>query len=162
MDDTSVVEQTGEVITETPTRTNDGRFLPGHRKVGGRKKGTPSIQSWFAREVAQSKGFNPISAAMDLFLTGDMPLSPGERRKKRAKLDDQTRVKILLDICKYIFPVISSVQVTGQNGGPVAVATLDMSSLLADPALARAAQQISLAATKQSRALQFPEDETQE
>jgi hypothetical protein len=152
MDNEGMVNVTGEVITEKVVeRTEKGRFLPGHKKLGGLKKGTIAVNSWIAREVAQSKNFNPLAIALDVFTTGYLPLAPGEDPKKRHKISDELRVKVLLDTCKFLFPTISAMQVSGANEGPIAVASLDMVSLMRDPRLVEAAQALSLATTAQYR-----------
>lgn len=56
------------------------------------------------------------------------------------------RMSAMIESLPYIFPKLQqqSVALTGPSGGPVEVAALDVSAILANPALAEAAQEIAL------------------
>jgi hypothetical protein len=51
----------------------------------------------------------------------------------------------------YLFPKLAASTVTGADNGPVAVATLDISQILANPELAKSAQTIALQIAEQRR-----------
>jgi hypothetical protein len=49
----------------------------------------------------------------------------------------------------YLYPKLQSTQITGANDGPVEVATLDITQILADPKMAEAAQRMALQIAQQ-------------
>lgn len=65
-------------------------------------------------------------------------------------------VKMKLDACRdvlpYLRPKLAATQVSGQDGGPVQTAVLDIAQILADPTLARDAQRLALAVIEQQDA----------
>jgi hypothetical protein len=70
------------------------------------------------------------------------------------------RMSAMIESLPYIFPKLQqqSVALTGPSGGPVEVASLDVATILADPKLADAAQQLALMIEDQER-LGLPEPE---
>ena len=118
-----------------------GQFAPGHKRLGGRKKGT---RSWSARVIAEEAGFHPVKIAMDVILLGRLPAVKGKESKL---VSDEERLKMLREVFQYLLPKLSSQAVTGADGGPLAVATLDVTKLMASPELVAAAQRLALGIT---------------
>jgi hypothetical protein len=65
---------------------------------------------------------------------------------------------------RYVLPMLSAVQVTGVDGGPVEVAAFDVAALMKDPKMVEAATTLALGAVENERAKQDPAnwDEPQE
>jgi hypothetical protein len=61
------------------------------------------------------------------------------------------RIAACRSIMSYLFPKLAASTVTGADNGPVAVATLDISQILANPELAKSAQTIALQIAEQRR-----------
>ena len=65
---------------------------------------------------------------------------PATGVKPGRDVSDEERLKMLRDLLSYLVPRLSAVQVTGNNGGPVTVAELDIAKIMQDPELADAEQ----------------------
>lgn len=122
-----------------------GGFQPLHPRFGGRKKRTAAQ----ARSLADEMGIDPLEYMLRL-LTVDVVEEvqiDADGNEKQVKVSISTELKI--DICKtlanFFYPRLTAQQITGVNEGPIAVATLDMSKLMQDPALAAMAQTLALA-----------------
>ena len=140
----------------TPATRPGNRFKPGHAKFGGRKKGVPTRQTWLARRIAEAENFDPVKIAISVVRDGVLP-STGKAAAREVSIEE--RLKCLRDLLGYLMPRLSAVQVTGNDGGPVAIAALDVTQLMADPALAAMAQTLSLAATAQTTTYNEPLDD---
>jgi hypothetical protein len=124
-------------------RDNRGRLIKGHKRLPG--AGRPAgVGNWKARSVAESMNVSPLIVALTVIKTGYFPLADNEKPADRRRASPELYTKILLDTLKLVVPTLSAVQVTGDNGGPVALATCDITQLMADPKLAEAAQLIAL------------------
>jgi hypothetical protein len=123
-------------------RNGGNKFQHGHPKYGGRKKGVPTRQTWLAREIAEQNGFNPVQVAIEVIMQGRLPAIVG---KPGRDVSDEERLKMLRDLLSYLVPKLSAVQVTGNDGGPLAMASLDITKLMQDPELAVAAERLAIA-----------------
>jgi hypothetical protein len=126
---------------EHVARVNGGRFAPGHKRLGGRQPGTRNKFSWSARQKAEEAGFDPVTLAMSVILKARLPPIKGQPSEK---VGMEGRLSMLKEVMQYMLPKLSATQLTGANDGPVAVATLDVTQLMADPALAEAAQLLAI------------------
>jgi hypothetical protein len=144
-----LVGNTIEKAGVTGDRNKTGQFVDGHSKRGGRK---PGIKNWSARAIAEAAGFDPLTIMLEVVRFGYLPLTAGEDPINRKKVSDELRVKTLLDLNQYVYPRLSATQLTGANDAPLAVATMDLFSIMADPELARAAQTLALGIAQQSPA----------
>lgn len=124
--------------------TVSGRFLPGHPKSGGR---TPGIKNWNYKRLAESMGVNPLRVVLEVIKTGYKPLARGERPEDQQKVPMDIYFKLLMDAVGYCTAKPMAVQITGADEGPISIATLDVTKLMADPALAAAAQTLALGIT---------------
>lgn len=136
------------VATEPVARVGGGRFAPGHKRLGGRAKGTPNKISWHARQRAEAAGFDPIAIAIELILHGRLPAIKGRPRDKATR---EERISMLKEILQYMLPKLSATQVTGSDDGPIKIASLDIMELMKNPEMAAAAQAISLGLVEQER-----------
>jgi hypothetical protein len=136
-------------------RVKGGRFAPGHKRLGGRQPGARNKFTWSARLAAQEAGFDPVALAMQVILQGKLPPIKGEPAEK---VGMEGRLAMLKEIMQYMLPKLSSVAVTGNDGGPVAVASLDVTHIMSDPALARAAQLLALGMASQQPQLPAGDD----
>jgi hypothetical protein len=127
-----------------------GRFSPGHAKLGGRKKTVTR-----ARDLI-GKYTDPLVWMLRLLRDGSYDavlIDPATGKK--TKVPTVAPLELMLDCAKacvgFVHPRLSATQLTGANEGPVQSLTLDMNALLADPELARQAQAVALALTKSNR-----------
>lgn len=132
-----------------------GRLIKGHKMLPGSGR-LPGVRNWNARRVAESLGVSPLIVALTVIKTGYFPLAKGEDPKDQRRASPELFTKILLDTLKLVVPSLSSVQLTGNDGGPVAVATMDVTQLMASPELARAAQLLALGIASQPQAQLSP------
>jgi hypothetical protein len=135
MDDENSVDATGSADAGP---RKPGQFAPGHKRLGGRRKGT---RSWAARTMAEEAGFHPVTIAMDVILHGRLPAIKGRPQKP---VSDEERLKALTNIFQYLLPKLSAQTFTGPDGGALQLATLDVTKLMMDPELAAAAQKLAL------------------
>ena len=120
-----------------------GRLIKGHTRLPGSGR-APGVRNWNARRVAESLGVSPLIVALTVIKTGFFPLAKGEDPKDQRRASPELFTKILLDTLKLLVPSLSSVQLTGEGGGPVAVAQLNVTQLMSDPLMAEAAQRLAL------------------
>jgi len=135
------MKQSEDVGIPAPVPRKPGAFAPGHARLGGRKKGT---KSWSARAIAEETGVHPIRVLLDMMKTGYFPLAKGEQAKDKRRIPPELYVKVVFEATAYCTPKLSAVQLTGANNGPLAVAALDVTELMKDPALVAAAQTLAL------------------
>lgn len=132
------------VDSPAPAPRKPGTFAPGHVRVGGRKKGT---KSWSARAIAEEYGCNPARVLLDVVVKGRLPAIKG---RPQHDVSDADRLDALKTLMSYMHPKLNAQTITGANDGPLAVAALDVTELLKDPELARAAQRLALGITSAS------------
>lgn len=128
------------------------RFGPGHDKYGGRRKRTAQQ----ARDLAQQLGVDPLEYMLNL-LTKDVVEeveidADGKERRIKVPIGHELKIDICKTLANFFYPRLSATQVTGRDDGPVAVATLDVTAILANPELAKAAQDLALAICEQETA----------
>jgi hypothetical protein len=132
------------------SRDEKGRLIKGHPKIPG--SGRPAgAGNWNARRVAESMNCSPLIVALTVIKTGYFPLAKGEKPEAQRRASPELFTKILLETLKLCVPSLSAVQVTGKDEGPVAVATLSITDLMANPSLAEAAQRLAVAMATQPR-----------
>jgi hypothetical protein len=134
-----------------------GRLIKGHTRLPGSGR-APGVRNWNARRVAESLGVSPLIVALTVIKTGFFPLAKGEDLKDQRRASPELFTKILLDTLKLLVPSLSSVQLTGEGGGPVAVAQLNVTQLMSDPLMAEAAQRLALGMAQQPKQIQAGND----
>jgi hypothetical protein len=122
-------------------------FKIGHARLGGRKPGSLNKRTRQAIEICEQMNFHPAALLATVVLTGKLPNPDGTT----VEIDAAGRMDALKALCPYVMPRLQATQVTGKDDGPLAVATLDMSRILADPALVEQAQNIALALVEADR-----------
>lgn len=116
-------------------------FKIGHPRLGGRKPGSQNKRTRQAIEICEAMDFHPAALLATVVMTGKLPNPDGTT----VDIDAAGRMDALKAICPYVMPRLQATQVTGKDDGPLAVATLDISRILADPALVEQAQNLALA-----------------
>jgi hypothetical protein len=117
-------------------RTATGQWLPGHAKRGGRQANTPNYN---ARSLGQKLGVNPLEIGLEILRCGYVTV-PGEQKRLVSVSEYLAMVK---EMAKYFAPQLSAVatQISAQVETSQVV---DVTALMSDPALARAAQELAL------------------
>ena len=133
-------------------RGSNGRFVKGHKRIlpgstPGKYKRKVSL--WDARKILENAEYDPVMFLVEAVITGFLPPRPGEDAKKRTPVSNEERMRAARELLKYVLPSLSATQITGRDGGPIAVAKLDLTEIWKDPTLAAAAQTLSLAMTAQ-------------
>lgn len=127
--------------------TKTGVFQTGHARVGGRKRGSPTKRTKLALEICEAMDFHPAAFLATIAMTGLMPNADGTTTP--VGTDDRLRAATAL--APFVMPKLQATQVTGKDDGPIETATLDVSAILANPELAKAAQEIALMMVEQER-----------
>jgi hypothetical protein len=117
----------------------------GHPRWGGRKKGSVSARTKMAREIADAMRFDGVKLSIEIINTGVLKNADGTL----TPVPIEERLKLLRDLQQYLQPKLSAVEMTGQNGGPVETASLNITQILADPQMAEAAQTLALLMAEQ-------------
>jgi hypothetical protein len=131
--------------TETLPRERDarGRLTVGHKKLPG--AGRPvGRRNWSVRAIAEQLDVNPFFIALEILKSQHLPLLPGEKAAQRKRVSPELYVKLLIEMSGFLAPKLAATQITGSEGAPLAVATLDVTQLMSNPELARAAQLLAL------------------
>jgi hypothetical protein len=121
--------------------------VEGHQKLGGRGKRSASK----ARDLAESMGVDPLRWLLALLKTGTyQAVVIDEATGKKTKKTTVASGDMLLDAAKcslqYLYPKLSGISHTGADGeGPIQTETINLSVIMADPALCEAAQKLALA-----------------
>jgi hypothetical protein len=115
-------------------------FKPGHARVGGRKKGSPTKRTKLALEICEAMDFHPAAFLATIAMTGLMPNADGTT----TPVTPDDRLRAATALAPFVMPKLQATQVTGRDDGPVAVAALDVTAILANPQLAAAAQELAL------------------
>jgi hypothetical protein len=124
------------------------RWQEGHPRYGGRKKRTAQM----ARDLADELGCDPLAFMMRIInsdVIEQTVIENGKEKRVKVAIDLATRLDAAKNVAGYLYPRLSAQQVTGKDDGPLAVATLDVSAILANPALAETAQQLALMVVEQ-------------
>jgi hypothetical protein len=140
-------KQATQVVKKNPGH----RFEIGHARFGGKKKRTAQA----ARDLADSLGCDPLRFMMSL-IDNDTYMQTvvgpdGKKKKVEVAVTMDLRLDAAKTVVNYLYPRLTAQQVTGPDDGPLAVATLDMGRILADPALVEQAQNIALALVEADR-----------
>jgi hypothetical protein len=133
------------------SQSNPGhRFEPGHPRFSGRGKRTAAQ----ARALAQEMGIDPLQFLMEIIRSDSIEQTVVENGKKKritVPIPLDMRVEAAKHVSRFCYPVLSATQVTGAGDGPVAVAQLDVTAILQNPELAKAAQDLALMMVEQER-----------
>lgn len=116
------------------------RYQVGHKGTGGRPLGSPLAKTKTAREIAENLGFHPVHWLVRVAL-GFMPNADGSEDPIE---DKNMRLDAGKTVSKFLVPTLSAQAITGAEGGPIAVASIDLNKLLLDPQALEAAQNLSL------------------
>jgi len=144
----------------------------GHPRYGGRRKGSLNKKTVEIKQLASQMGVDPVAYLCTIVGCDgalQIPVVEPETGKNVIDADGKpvlrwiaitTRQK--LDACKelmpYIRPKLAATQLTGKDGGPIETATLDITQILADPELARNAQELALRMADQMDASDGPRE----
>src|SRR5579862_3385949 len=138
-----------EEIKQQPdvvTKNTANRFQPGHPKYGGRKKRSPQM----VRELADKLGVDPIQFLLKKVIAGETftEVRIAADGKTKTRVEVPVTLDMKMEACRivsgYLYPKLSTTQVTGKDEGPIAVAALDITAILQNPELAQAAQRLAL------------------
>jgi len=158
-------------IIEKKRRAPGAGAKPGERR-GGRRPGSLNKSTAAIKDLAERLGVDPVgyfcaiikcdgaiqvpvidpATGKPLKDASGQPVLKWEAITLRQKLDAAK------ELLPYTAPKLAATQVTGANEGPVKVATLDITQVIADPELARAAQEMALLIADQQsgQTLQLP------
>jgi hypothetical protein len=144
MDDV-IIDEAGEPGIQL--RDARGCLMKGHPRIPG--SGRPlGKKNWSVRALAEQLGVNPFLISLGILKTQHLPAT--EPGKKGRLVTTTEYIKVLTEVQTYLAPKITATQLTGENGGPVALATCDVTQLMQDPAMAEAAQLIALGIAAQT------------
>gem|GEM_PF-6527240 len=87
-------------------------FKPGHKKLGGRKKGTPNKRTLFAQETAERLGVNPFEILLHI-ANGD---KKALKLKTKGPIGLSARRAAAVAACQYIVPKRRAVAHLGPGG----------------------------------------------
>jgi hypothetical protein len=139
-------------MADKPNKPREGdpghRWQEGHPRFGGRKKRTAQM----ARDLADELGCDPLAFMMRIInsdVIEQTVIENGKEKRVKVAVDLATRLSAARDVACYLYPKLSATAVTGKDNGPVAIASLDVAAILANPALADAAQQLALMVVEQ-------------
>jgi hypothetical protein len=125
------------------------KYQPGHEKFGGRKKRTAQM----ARDLADEMGCDPLRFMMQIiqsdFIEQTVIDEKGKAKRVKLAVDLATRLDAAKNVANYLYPRLNAQQITGADDGPLEVATLDLTAIMANPALASAAQELALMMAEQ-------------
>ncbi len=143
----------GRIRKTNPFKSPDGRFLPGHRKVGGRTPGTPSYS---AHVLGAKIGVNPIALGLEMLRSGYVTL-PGEPPEKKRLIPVSDYIGLIKEMARYFAPQLSAVaqQISAQVETSQ---TLDVTAIMANPELAKMAQQLALGLAQQPKQIEAGDD----
>ncbi len=137
--------------TPVASKKNPGhRFELGHARFGGKRKN--STQQ--VKDLCEQMGVSPMQFMLELIKNGvttQVVIENGKKRRVEVVAPLEMRVDLAKYVSRFLHPTLTATQVTGADDGPLAVATLDMTRILADPALVLQAQNLSLAMTDADR-----------
>ena len=136
---------------KTPTgiaQRNAGQFQPGHPRYGGRKRTASQV-----RAMAEKAGVEPMEYMLNLLTVDAVEEvqidARGKERRVKVPIGHETKIDICKALLNFFHPRLNATQITGANDGPVELAALDLTPILRNPELARAAQDIALALAEQ-------------
>lgn len=119
------------------------RFHEGHPRFGGRKKRTAAQ----ARALADEMGVDPLEFMLGLLKSDVIEqtvIENGKQKKVKATVPLDVRLDAAKTVINYMYPRLNSTAVTGADDGPLAVATVDLTQILAHPEICRAAEDLAM------------------
>lgn len=81
-------------------------FKPGHKKLGGRKPGTPNKKSQAVQDILEAALGKSVPEAVCELLDDLKP---------------KDRVQALLELMSYVYPKRKAIELSGRDGGPLDV-----------------------------------------
>lgn len=129
----------------------------GHPRFGGRVKGSVNKKTAGIRALAEAMGTDPAETLLKIVQhdciqvpvidpSSGKPLTDANGKPLLQWIAFSTRMR--MDACKelmpYLAPRLASVALSGSEGGPIKIATLDVTQIILDEDTARAAQQMAL------------------
>jgi hypothetical protein len=142
---------------DEPIKKRQHGSAPSERR-GGRVKGSVNRRTAEIRDLSERLGVDPCGYLLAIVACPgylQVPVFDAATGKPLKGEDGQPVLQYVavslrqkLDACRdlmpYIAPRLQSVALSGKDGGPVEIAALDMTALLANPELARQAQRLAL------------------
>ncbi len=87
-------------------------FKPGHKKLGGRQKGTPNKRTLFAQETAERLGVNPFEILLHI-ANGD---KKALKVKTKGPIGLSARRAAAMAACQYLVPKRRAIAHLGPGG----------------------------------------------
>lgn len=116
-------------------------FHPGHKKFGGRVRGSQNKRTKLALEICQELNFHSAAFLATCALTGQMPNPDGSS----VPISTEDRLRAATALAPFCMPKLQATQLSGNPDAPLAVDSgFDINVLLADPAAVEAAQTLAL------------------
>ena len=88
---------------------HSGLFKPGHKRLGGRQKGTPNKKTQALIDILDSLKFDPVRKIYELL----------------PSLDEWQQTQVCLDLISYLYPKRKAVEHTGADGEAIGIAITD-------------------------------------
>lgn len=116
-------------------------FQVGHPRFGGKRNATQQVKA-----LCIEMGVDPMKLMLTLIRDGCISqLVTEEGKKKRVEISAnlEMRVDLMKYVSRFIYPTLTATAITGPSGeGPVEV--MSLTAIMANPELARMAQQLAL------------------
>jgi hypothetical protein len=130
-----------------------GRFVAGHARVGGKKRGVTTRVKELVDELGP--GSDPIRAMLLLIRDRTYRQVTIDAAGKKKTTVVPAPLDLVLDAAKccaqYLVPKLSAVAHTGSDlEGPVETVALNLTAILSNPELCKAAQDMALLMAEQS------------
>ena len=97
--------------------------MPKGKKYGGRKKGTPNVNKFSGRELAQKLGVDPLEVLLRFAANDEKGLGYQPRTKivngqevPWPHIDPELRARCASEASEYLYTKYKSVEITDQNG----------------------------------------------
>jgi len=119
------------------------RFQEGHPRFGGKRKNTAAQ----ARAMAEEMGVDPLAFLLSIIgsdVIEQTVIVDGKKSRVEVAVSLDTRMDAAKQVMAYMYPRLMAQQITGTGDGPLEVATLDVTKLLQDPAMAAMAQDLAI------------------
>jgi hypothetical protein len=147
---------------DTPKRKRG--WQPGHPRYGGRAKGVPNKDTFSILKTAERMAADPLEHLLSVVGCGGALKLPAIDPSNGKQLKDANgtlmyqwvavslteRIAACRAVMGYLYPKLQSTRISGADGvGPVEVATLDVTQIILDGDMAKAAQQLALMVAEQ-------------
>jgi len=138
-------------------------FEIGHPRVGGRQRKSTQV----VRDLCAEMDCDPMAFMIGLIRDGtaiQVVIENGKKKRVEVSAPLDMRADLAKYVSKFLYPTLTATALTGDGGGPVEVATLSITKVMADPHLVSIAQQLALSliadnpAPSQPLALPAPQD----